>query len=192
MVSMKREPLPPNTSVENEWVNIELGEGTNKQTFLTKRVRLGALYDVCSCDEIQEQLGRGERIDNICPYCNHLQVEIDYDLEKKERVRMVNRILELERYSLSRLSRTTKKELEGMTNEKLFSRLKCTEEMIQTMGVALYDKETYEIPCISCGLEVDKMSIKCHDPIEIEPDEFGYNIGSICIECYKNELERNE
>ena len=189
MVKIAREALPPNTNVEKEWVEIELGSGNNKHTYLTKKVRLGAVYNVCDCIEIHEQLERGERLDNICPHCNHLQVEEDKNLEVKERKKLVNAILNMEKQELIRISRTPKIELESMSNEKLFSHFKCCNE---SMGKLTHDKKSYEIPCIDCGMYTSKGEIEVHGTIDVTPDEFGFHKGTMCHQCYEKELERLE
>ena len=186
-MKITREALPPNTNVEKEWVKIELGYGKNRQTYITKRVRLGAVYNVCGCTEIKEQLERGERLDNICPYCNHLQVEEDRNLEIKERKKLVNAILNTEKQELIRISRTPKNELEQMSNEVLFNHFKSCDEGRNKLT---HNKDTYEIPCIDCGLYVAISEVECHGHVDIEPDEFGYNTGSLCHKCYEKELKQ--
>lgn len=185
-MTYKREPLPPNTNVEKDWVSIVVGCGDSKQTYLTKRVRLGAVYDVCDCAKIREQLGRGERLDNICPYCNHLQVKVDPTLEVKERKKLVNSILMYEKQDLIRISRTPKSTLEQMSNEELFMSYKNCDELKNKLT---HDMRYYEIPCFSCGKECAKQEINSHGTIEIEPDEFGFNTGSLCHKCYEEELK---
>ena len=149
MTTVKRTPLTPNTDMENEWVQIELGCGEDKTKVLTKRIRLGALYTLCDCPEIQDQIKNGYRVDNICPYCKNLQVEVDKALEAKERSKLVNAILKMEHYSLIKLSRTTKMELIKMSNEILFGHYRNTVESL-SHGTAVIDKTSYEIPCIDC------------------------------------------
>ena len=188
MVTVKRTPLTPNTDVENEWVQIELGEGINKQKILTKRIRLGAVYTLCNCPEIQDQIKNGFRVDNICPYCNNLQVEIDKGLEAKERSKLVNSILKQEHYSLIKVSRTPKIELIKMSNEKLFGHYRNTVES-NSHGTAVIDKTAYEIPCIDCGMYTSKGEIEVHGTTDITTDEFGFHKGSMCHQCYEKELK---
>jgi len=188
MVTVKRTPLTPNTDAENEWVQIELGEGINKTTVLTKRIRLGAVYSLCDCPEIQEQVKEGFRVDNICPYCNNLQVEIDKGLESKERTKLVNSILKMEHYTLIKLSRTPKIELIKMSNEKLFGLYRNIVEA-NSHGTAVIDKTTYEIPCMDCGMYASKGEIEVHGITDITPDEFGFHKGTMCHQCYEKELE---
>ena len=187
MTTVKRTPLTPNTDVENEWVQIELGEGKEKTTVLTKRIRLGAVYTLCNCPEIQEQIQNGYRVDNTCPHCNNMQVEIDKDLEAKERTKLVNAILKMEHYSLIKLSRTPKIELMKMSNEKLFGHYRNTDESL-SHGTAIIDKKAYEIPCIYCGMHTSKGEIEVHGTTDITPDEFGFHKGSMCNQCYEKEL----
>ena len=191
MVTVKRTPLTPNTDVENEWVEIELGHGINKIRSLTKRIRLGAVYTLCNCPEIHEQIKNGYRVDNICPHCNNLQVEIDKGLEAKERSKLVNSILKQEHYSLIKLSRTPKIELIKMSNEKLFAHYRNTVES-NSHGTAVIDKTAYEIPCIDCGMYASKGEIDMHGTTDITPDEFGFHKGSMCHQCYEKELEHLE
>ena len=191
MVTIKVTPLSPNTDVENEWVQIELGKGTDKTTVLTKRIRLGAVYTLCNCPEIQEQINNGYRVDNVCPHCNNLQVKVDKDLEVKERSKLVNAILKMEHYSLIKLSRTPKIELIKMSNEKLFNHYRNTVES-QSHGTAVIDKTVYEIPCIDCGMYVSKGELEVHGTINVTTDEFGFHKGSMCKQCYEKELVRLE
>ena len=189
MVTVKRTPLTPNPDVENEWVQIELGEGVNKTKVLTKRIRLGAVYTLCNCPELHEQIKNGYRVDNICPHCNNLQVEIDKGLEAKERSKLVNAILKIEHYTLIKMSRMPKIELIKMSNEKLFAHYRNTLESI-SHGTAVIDKKSYEIPCIDCGKYTAKSEIEVHGTTDITPDEFGFHKGSMCHQCYEEELER--
>jgi Zn finger protein HypA/HybF involved in hydrogenase expression len=191
MVTVKRTPLTPNTDVENEWVQIELGEGKEKTTVLTKRIRLGAVYTLCDCTEIQDQIKNGYRVDNICPHCNNLQVEIDKDLEAKERTKLVNAILKMEHYSLIKVSRVPKIELIKMSNEKLFSHYRNTDESL-SHGTAVIDKKAYEIPCIDCGMYASRGEIEVHGTTDMTPDEFGFHKGSMCHQCYEKELKHLE
>ena len=188
MVTVKRTPLVPNTDVENEWVQIEIGEGEEKTRVLTKRIRLGALYTLCDCPEIQDQIKNGYRVDNICPYCKNLQVEVDKALEAKERSKLVNAILKMEHYSLIKLSRTTKMELIKMSNEILFGHYRNTVESL-SHGTAVIDKTAYEMPCINCGLYVSKGELDVYGTTDITADEFGFHKGSICHKCYEKELK---
>jgi len=187
MTTVKRTPLTPNTDVENEWIQIELGCGEDKTKVLTKRIRLGALYTLCDCPEIQEQIANGFRVDNICPYCKNLQVEIDKGLEAKERTKLVNAILKMEHYSLIKVSRTPKIELIKMSNEILFGHYRNTIESL-SHGTAVIDKTSYEIPCIDCGLYVSKGELEVHGSTSITADEFGFHKGSMCHQCYEKEL----